>query len=163
MALKIYKHGSAAPIEANPLIWLVIGDKPGDNAQIEIIAEALGLPFAIKRVLPKDAYILGKPRFTPSLYHLDLERSDRLEPPWPELILTIGRRPAMAALWIQEQSGGRSKIVLLGRPKRWLERFCAGHRRVAIPGARRSKCAASGSAADAQQRNRRYPGRERLA
>jgi mitochondrial fission protein ELM1 len=29
----------------------------------------------------------------------------------------------MAALWIQQQSGGRSKIILLGRPKRWRERF----------------------------------------
>jgi mitochondrial fission protein ELM1 len=29
----------------------------------------------------------------------------------------------MAALWAQEQSGGRTKIVLVGRPKRWAERF----------------------------------------
>ncbi len=109
--------------EQTPRIWLVIGDKPGDNAQIEIIAEALGLPYEIRRVLPKPEYVLGKPRFKASLYHLDLERSDRLEAPWPDLILTIGRRPSMAALWIQEQSGGHSKIVLLGRPKRWMERF----------------------------------------
>ena len=87
-------------------IWLVIGDKPGDNAQVEIIAEALGLPFEIRRVLPKEHYVLGKPPFKVSLYHLDLQRSDKLEPPWPDLILTIGRRPAMAALWIQQQSGG---------------------------------------------------------
>lgn len=106
-----------------PRIWLVIGDKPGDNAQVEIIAEALGLPCEVKRMLPKERYVLGKPRFKASLYHLDPERSDRLEPPWPDLILTIGRRPAMAALWIQEQSGGHSRIVLLGRPKRWMERF----------------------------------------
>ncbi|MGI9294211.1 MAG: mitochondrial fission ELM1 family protein [Pseudomonadales bacterium] len=106
-----------------PRIWLVIGDKPGDNAQVEIIAEALGLPFEVRRVLPKEQYVLGKPPFKASLYHLDLQRSDKLEPPWPNLILTIGRRPAMAALWIQQQSGGHSQIVLLGRPKRWIERF----------------------------------------
>jgi hypothetical protein len=104
-------------------IWLVIGDKPGDNAQVEIIAEALGLPFEVRRVLPKAQYVLGKPPFKASLYHLDLHRSDKLEPPWPDLILTIGRRPAMAALWIQQQSGGHSQIVLLGRPKRWMQRF----------------------------------------
>ena len=107
-----------------PLIWLVIGDKPGDNAQVEIIAEALGLPFEFKRVLPKQQYVLGKPHlFMASLYHLDLQRSDKLEPPWPDLILTIGRRSAMAALWIRKRSGGHSKIVLLGRPKLWMERF----------------------------------------
>ncbi|HHJ14646.1 MAG TPA: nucleoside-diphosphate sugar epimerase [Gammaproteobacteria bacterium] len=108
---------------ATPRIWLVIGDKPGDNAQVEIIAEALGLPYETKRVLPRPEWVLGKPRFKASLQHLDLERSDRLEPPWPDLIITIGRRPSMAALWIQDQSGGHSKIVLLGRPKRWMKRF----------------------------------------
>jgi len=106
-----------------PRIWLVIGDKPGDNAQIEIIAEALGLPYETRRMLPKPQYVLGKPGFKASLYHLDLERSDPLEPPWPDIILTIGRRPSMAALWIQQQSGGHSRIILLGRPKRWIDRF----------------------------------------
>ncbi len=106
-----------------PRIWLVIGDKLGDNAQVEIIAEALGLPVEVRRVLPKAQFVLGKPGFKPSLYHLDLERSDRLEPPWPDFIITIGRRPSMAALWIQEQSGGRSRIILLGRPKKWIDRF----------------------------------------
>ncbi|MGI9284085.1 MAG: mitochondrial fission ELM1 family protein [Pseudomonadales bacterium] len=110
-------------ITNNPRIWLVIGDKPGDNAQVEIIADALGLPFEIRRVLPKEQYVLGKPAFKASLYHLDLHASDNLEPPWPDLILTIGRRPAMAALWIQQQSGDRSQIILLGRPKRWMKRF----------------------------------------
>lgn len=115
--------GMSPSAEPCPLIWLVIGDKPGDNAQIEIIAEALGLPYEIRRVLPKEQYVLGKPKFKASLYHLDAQRSDKLEPPWPDLILTIGRRPAMAALWIQEQSAGGSKIVLLGRPKRWPKKF----------------------------------------
>jgi mitochondrial fission protein ELM1 len=106
-----------------PRIWLVIGDKPGDNAQVEIIAEALGLPFEVRRVLPKPKYVLGKPFFRPSLRHLDLHRSDPLEPPWPDLIFTIGRRPTMAALWIQKQAAGRSRIILLGRPKRWMQRY----------------------------------------
>jgi len=107
----------------SPRIWLVIGDKLGDNAQVEIITEALGMPYEIRRVLPKQEYVIGKPRFKPSLYHLDLDRSDKLEPPWPDVILTIGRRPSMAALWIQKKSGGQSKIILFGRPKRWIRRF----------------------------------------
>lgn len=106
-----------------PRIWLVLGDKPGDNAQVEIIAEALGWPYEIRRVLPKSKYVLGKPFFRPSLRHLDLGRSDALAPPWPDLIFTIGRRPTMAALWVQQQAGGRSRIILLGRPKRWMRRY----------------------------------------
>ncbi len=106
-----------------PRIWLVIGDKPGDNAQIDIIVKGLGLPVETRQVIPKPEFILGKPRFRPSLDHLDLSRSDKLQPPWPDFIITIGRRPSMAALWIQEQSGGHSRIILLGRPKKWIERF----------------------------------------
>ncbi len=29
----------------------------------------------------------------------------------------------MAALWIHEQSGGYTQLVLLGRPRRWLDKF----------------------------------------
>lgn len=104
-------------------LWLVTGDKPGDNAQLLVIAEALGLPYEVRRVIPRKEYIYGKPRFKPSLYHLDMEKSDPLVPPWPALVLTIGRRPAMAAQWIRKQSGGKTKVVLLGRPRKMLAEF----------------------------------------
>jgi mitochondrial fission protein ELM1 len=64
-----------------------------------------------------------KPRYRPSLAHVDLARSDPLEPPWPDLILTVGRRPSMAALWVREQSRGRTRIVLLGKPSGRLDDF----------------------------------------
>ena len=106
-----------------PRIWLVLGDKPGDNAQVEIVAEALGLPVERKRVIPRAEWVLGKPRVEASIAHLDPERSDPLEAPWPDLVLTIGRRPSMAAFWIQAQSEGKTRLVLFGPPKRWPERF----------------------------------------
>ena len=104
-------------------LWLVTGDKLGDNAQLLVIAEALGMPYEVRRVIPRKEYIYGKPPFEPSLYHLDMEKSDPLVPPWPALVLTIGRRPAMAAQWIRQQSGGKTKVVLLGRPKKMLDEF----------------------------------------
>ncbi len=104
-------------------LWLVTGDKPGDNAQLLVVAEALGRPYEVRRVIPLKEYIYGKPGFEPSLYHLDMEKSDSLVPPWPEMVLTVGRRPAMAAQWIRNQSGGKTKVVLLGRPKKMLAQF----------------------------------------
>ena len=104
-------------------LWLVIGDKAGDNAQLLVIAEALGLPYEVRRMVPRKEYIYGKPPFKPSLYHLDMEKSDPLVPPWPDLVLTIGRRPAMAAQWIRKQSGGKTRVVLLGRPRKMLSEF----------------------------------------
>ena len=106
-----------------PRIWLLIGDKPGDNAQARVVADALGWPYEVRQVFPKAEWVLGKPKFEPGLDHLDMTRSAPLAPPWPDLIVTVGRRPSAAALWVQDQSGGRSRIVLLGRPKRWAERF----------------------------------------
>jgi len=101
---------------------LVIGDKLGDNTQVKMIADSLGWPYETRHLLPKAAFILGKPHFRVSLEHLDLSRSDPLIPPWPDLVMTAGRRHAMAALWIKAQNPA-TKIVLLGRPRRWIERF----------------------------------------
>ena len=106
----------------NSTIWLLLSDKLGDNAQVEALARELALPYETKRLLMRERFVLGKPRFRPSLEHIDADRSDRLEPPWPDLAITIGRRPSMAALWIKECSP-ETRIVLVGRPKRWLERF----------------------------------------
>jgi mitochondrial fission protein ELM1 len=103
-------------------IWLVIGEKLGDNSQVKIVADSLGLPYETRRLLPKQRYVLGKPRFRISLEHLDLERSDPLQPPWPDLVITVGRRHSMAALWIKAQHPA-TKVVLLGRPRRWIEKF----------------------------------------
>jgi len=108
---------------ATPRIWLVLSDKRGDNGQVYSIAEALGWPYEERILKMRDEYVLGKPRVRPSLYHIDVARSDPLEPPWPDLILTIGRRPSMAALWIREQSKGQSKIALIGKPSSRLEDY----------------------------------------
>jgi mitochondrial fission protein ELM1 len=98
----------------------VLGDKRGDNGQVEVIAEALARRFGWSsewhhvEMLPK--YVHGKPLPGPRLHHVDLERSDPLRPPWPDLVITCGRRPANVALWIKKQSGGHTRIVLVGRP-----------------------------------------------
>ena len=99
-----------------PRTWVMLGDKRGDNGQVDTIVEALGWPVEHKYVHMLPEYVLGKPRYRPTLDHLDLTRSHKLAAPWPELIITVGRRPSMAALWVRRQSGNRTKIVLVGKP-----------------------------------------------
>lgn len=108
--------GNTGPASASPRIWVVLGDKQGDNAQVEVIEQALPWPCERRHIKVLDDFVFGKPKVGPTLYHIDRERSDALTPPWPDLILTIGRRPANVALWIREQSGGHSRIVLVGKP-----------------------------------------------
>ena len=100
----------------HPRTWVILSDKRGDNGQVETIVEALGWPVENKYVHMKPEWVLGKPPYRPTLDHLDLSQSDPIEGPWPDLIITVGRRPSMVALWIREQSGGHTKIALVGKP-----------------------------------------------
>ncbi|MGH6918018.1 MAG: mitochondrial fission ELM1 family protein, partial [Geminicoccaceae bacterium] len=109
--------------QATPRVWLVLGDKRGDNSQVEMVARALGWPCERRNLVMRPRYVAGKPWVRPSLHHIDRARSDRLAPPWPDLVITVGRRPSMAALWIARQSGGRTRLVLIGKPSGMTRRF----------------------------------------
>ncbi len=108
---------------AHPVIWLLLADKQGDNKQVFSLADNLGYRYETRFVYPKPQFARGKPFFRPSIAHIDRDRSDPLEPPWPDVIITIGRRPTMAALWIRRRSGGRTRIILIGRQPRYLREF----------------------------------------
>lgn len=102
-----------------PKVWVLTSNKPGDDNQSRLLAEALGFPFVAKRMvfghaprLPVLDNLLG-----PSLTALDRPRSDPLEPPWPDLVITAGRRQESVSRWIKRRSGGRTKIVHFNRPK----------------------------------------------
>ena len=81
----------AATGKAAPRVWVVLGDKQGDNAQVRVIQQALPWACVDKHIQVLDPFVLGKPKVGPTLYHIDRERSDPLVPPWPDLILTSGR------------------------------------------------------------------------
>jgi mitochondrial fission protein ELM1 len=117
----------ARPVSAGdrqmPIVWLLMSDKTGDNAQLQVVADALPWPSLAKRIQVRPEFADAKPRVAASVHHVDLAKSDPLEAPWPDLVITIGRRMSMVALWVQMQSQGRTKIALIGPPKRLLDRF----------------------------------------
>jgi uncharacterized protein len=106
-----------------PTVWLLLSDKTGDNAQLQVIADALPWTSEPKQIWVRPEFADAKPRVAASVHHVDLARSDPLQAPWPDLVITIGRRMSMVALWIKEQSQGHTKIALIGPPKRMLHRF----------------------------------------
>ncbi len=107
-----------------PRTWLMMGHKAGDNNQILALAEALGWPFEIKRLVYRRTELLTNLLAGPSLRGLVRQRSSPLTPPWPELVITAGRRNEPLVRWIQQQVGdrGRIKIVHVGRP--WARHEC---------------------------------------
>lgn len=104
-------------------IWVLTGGKGGDNAQVLRAAQAMGLPYEVKRIVLKPEFEIAKPKVEASLHVIDEAKSDRLSPPWPGLVITIGRRLSLPALWIKQQSGGLTKIALFNAPKGRAEDF----------------------------------------
>ena len=55
--------------------------------------------------------------FPVSVGHLTAASRRWLQPPWPDLVVGIGRRTVPVARWIQQQSGGRTNLIRLGHPR----------------------------------------------
>jgi len=115
--------GSSGPLPSKPRVWVLAGDKPGDNAQLLSLASALGWPFEVKKLRfgaarAALAALAGRERFP-----LDRSASSPLAPPWPDLVLGCGRRSVDAAHAIRHQAGPATRLVWLGRPRVNLDRF----------------------------------------
>lgn len=105
-------------IDRPPRTWLMLGHKAGDNSQIMALAEALAWPFEAKHLVYRRTELLTNLFAGPTLMGLIRQRSSPLEPPWPELVISAGRRNEPLVRWIQRQAGGpdRVKLVHVGRP-----------------------------------------------
>ena len=89
------------------------------------LAEALGWPFATRRMAYRPTELLTNRLLGVTLLGVDRGRSDALAPPWPELVITAGRRNEPVARWIQREAGGpeRCRLVHVGRPWAPIEAF----------------------------------------
>jgi len=108
---------------APPQTWVLTSKKLGDNAQVLSIAEALGWPYEIKRLEFTGLNHFHFRFFGPSLRKVNISHSSPLAAPWPDLVLTIGRRATPVALWIRQKSQGHAKLVQVGQSRVGLERF----------------------------------------
>jgi hypothetical protein len=73
-------------------VWVLSADKPGDDAQATLLADAVGWPYAVKRL------------------------GDSLAPPWPDLVIASGRLTEGAARRIAARSARAVRLVQVGRP-----------------------------------------------
>ncbi len=103
-------------VSSAPRVWLLLTDKRGDNAQVEALGAAVKLPVVRRALGFRPPFDTAKPQVVPSLHHLDRDRCDPLEPPWPDVVIAAGRRPALVALWLKAQSKGYTQVVMVGRP-----------------------------------------------
>ncbi len=108
-----------------PAVWLMMGHKAGDNSQVLALAEALGWPFEIKHFTYKRTELLTNLILGPTLAGVVRDQSSDLAPPWPDLIITAGRRNEPIARWIQKRAAPEKhvRIVHCGRSWARIERF----------------------------------------
>lgn len=98
-----------------PTVWVLKDYKPGHTTQSIGLAEALGFPYETKELRFNLLNHLSNRVRGAGTLGLNKERSAPLGPPWPDLVISTGRRTAPVARWIGQQSRGRTRLVQLGR------------------------------------------------
>ena len=105
-------------LEGAPKVWILDDGKPGHTTQSVGLAEALGWPYEVKtlrfNLLAGLGNLLLGPRGATQL-GVDHAKSDPLGPPWPDLLIATGWRPAPTARWVGAQGRGRTRTVQMGR------------------------------------------------
>ena len=116
--MSLHEHSSGhAGTSLTPRTWLMLGHKAGDNGQLLALAGALGWPVEEKHLVYRSTEILTNLFAGPTLAGLVKEKSSPLEPPWPDLIISAGRRNEPLVRWIQAQAGrDKVRLVHVGRP-----------------------------------------------
>jgi mitochondrial fission protein ELM1 len=109
------------PAAARPRVWLLTSFRAGDNAQVLGLAEALGWPFEIRQLKFRKTEFITNRLLGSTLAGVIADGSSRLAPPWPDLVISAGRRNEPVARWIRDQARRsaeprEARLVHLGRP-----------------------------------------------
>jgi mitochondrial fission protein ELM1 len=96
-----------------PVTWVLADGRPGHDHQALGVAEALGWPFAVKEIdysplarLPN--LLLGR-----SARGLGAAARSALVAPWPDLVISAGRRTAPPARWLKQRNPKAFMVQLM--------------------------------------------------
>ena len=112
----------------HPDIWVLLTHAPGDNDQSLALADALGAPSAAKHIdWPLTDPARDRALLRDLLADTPEGRQRRhamgLRAPWPRMVICSGRRSDRVGFWIKRQSGGRTKVVSIGRAHQPVARY----------------------------------------
>ncbi|MHB8484092.1 MAG: mitochondrial fission ELM1 family protein [Nitrospiria bacterium] len=95
--------------------WTITDTFPGMKSQVEGLADAIGLPTIHKTCKRKWPWgWLGLSLGNPLSYLTN--DSDPLTPPWPDVVISCGRRSAPLALGIKKKSQGKTLCIHIQNP-----------------------------------------------
>lgn len=101
---------------STPLVWLLMGNRAGDNSQVLGLGEALGWRLVEKRFEYKSYEKVVNLPFSGHLRGVEQAASDLLEAPWPDLVISAGRKNEPIARYIRDQADKPVRLVHVGRP-----------------------------------------------
>ncbi len=104
-------------ISQYPRTWALLGHRKGDNNQVLALAEELGWPFETRSLRYNLLRALKADLIGPSLASVERQARRFIRPPWPDLLIAIGRRSVPVARYVRRKSRGRTKLVLIGHPR----------------------------------------------
>ncbi|NKB55560.1 MAG: hypothetical protein GKS00_04405 [Alphaproteobacteria bacterium] len=96
--------------------WVLTEGMAGMVTQAVGLAEAVGLPFEEKVIKLSLPWRWLLPRFWPRGVAGLAGTSDPLTPPWPDLVISCGRKSVGPALSVKHQSGDRTFAVHIQNP-----------------------------------------------
>jgi mitochondrial fission protein ELM1 len=88
----------------NPEIWALVDDIAGHRNQVIGVAEALGLPYTIKKIAYNDTAKMPNILKGANLKTLDKKLSDNLSAPFPDVIISAGRKGVPIIKYIKKQA-----------------------------------------------------------
>ncbi len=95
----------------------MLGHRQGDNNQVLALAEELGMPFETRTLRYNLLRALEGDFLGPVIASIEKGARRHITPPWPDLLIAIGRRVVPVARYVRKKSGGRTKLVLIGHPR----------------------------------------------
>jgi mitochondrial fission protein ELM1 len=96
--------------------WVLTEGMAGMVTQAVGLAEAVGLPFVEKTVAVQSPWRWLPPRFWPPGILGTAAGDDTLSPPWPDIVISCGRKAVGPAREIKRRSGGRTFTVHVQDP-----------------------------------------------
>ena len=114
-----------APAQPPPTVWILTEARPGDDIQVRRIARDLGWESHELPLVGNSTFNVVLDRIVDAM---GLERPpirlpEKRPETWPDVVLGVTGRSVSTARRIARASGGRAKLVQLGRPAADLRDF----------------------------------------
>jgi uncharacterized protein len=110
------RHTDEQDMPKPPIVWALHDGKPGMASQVLGLAESLNLPVVEKRLAVRAPWR----HLIPQLWFRPLTalggEGDRLDPPWPDILIGCGRNSAAPALAVKRASDGHTFWIQVQDP-----------------------------------------------